>query len=103
MTKAYNPGSRFTKRSSYGPRTDPMTGTQGAFHSGLDFAAPAGTPIPTATSGKVVYSGYNEMLGNVVIVQNDTGEYSLSIAGGTGFVIFLIAFSAFVLLIRAAV
>src|SRR5207237_5338297 len=77
MTNAYNPGSRFTLRSPYGNRTDPITGKEGKFHSGQDFAASAGTPIPAATSGVVVYSGYNENLGNVVIVRNNAGGHSL--------------------------
>jgi hypothetical protein len=77
MTNAYNPGSRFRLSSAYGKRIDPMTGIPGTFHSGQDFAAPAGTPIPSAASGKVVYSGYNTNLGNVVIIKNDTGGYSL--------------------------
>ncbi|MES2192938.1 MAG: M23 family metallopeptidase [Pseudomonadota bacterium] len=77
MTKAYNPGSGFTKSSNYGRRIDPITGIPGTFHSGQDFRAKAGTPIPAAASGVVVYSGFNEGLGNVVIVKNDTGKYSL--------------------------
>jgi murein DD-endopeptidase MepM/ murein hydrolase activator NlpD len=77
MTNGYYPGSRFTLRSRYGNRTDPITGASGKFHSGLDFAAPAGTPIPAAGSGTVVYAGYNNRLGNVVIVKNDAGDYSL--------------------------
>src|SRR5713101_2725770 len=77
MTSAYNPGSQFKLRSPYGERIDPLTGEPGKFHSGQDFAARPGTPIPAATFGTVVYSGYNKNLGNVVIVKNDTGEYSL--------------------------
>src|SRR6266403_945812 len=77
MTNAYNPGSRFRLSSRYDTRNDPLAGGPGKFHSGQDFAAPAGTPIPPATSGTVVYSGYNKNLGNVVIVENDTGDYSL--------------------------
>ena len=46
------------------------------FHAGEDFAAPEGTPIPAATPGEVVYSGFNENLGNTVIVRTTNG-YSL--------------------------
>jgi hypothetical protein len=77
MTNTYNPGSRFRLSSSYDKRIDPLTGIPGKFHSGQDFAAAAGTPIPAAASGRVVYSGPNENLGNVVIVKNDAGGYSL--------------------------
>jgi murein DD-endopeptidase MepM/ murein hydrolase activator NlpD len=76
MTNAYNPGSRFTPSSPYGPRTNPVTG-KAELHAGQDFAARAGTPIPAATSGTVVYSGLNKGFGNVVIVKNDAGGYSL--------------------------
>jgi murein DD-endopeptidase MepM/ murein hydrolase activator NlpD len=77
MTSAYNPGSRFKPRSPYRNRVDPFTGTKTEFHAGQDFAAPSGTPVPAATSGTVVYSGPNQGFGNVVIVKNDAGGYSL--------------------------
>src|ERR1700687_6053823 len=76
MTNAYIPGSRFRLSSPYGDRIDPKTGKP-KLDAGQDFAAPAGTPIPAATSGEVVYSGYNNDLGTVVIVRNDAGGYSL--------------------------
>ena len=50
MTNAYKPGAGFTLRSHYGERTDPINGKEGEFHSGQDFAAKAGTPIPSALS-----------------------------------------------------
>ena len=76
MTNAYHPGSRFSQNSPYGERIDPKTGKL-KLHAGEDFRAEAGTPIPAAASGEVVYSGLNEGLGNVVIVKNDAGGYSL--------------------------
>jgi murein DD-endopeptidase MepM/ murein hydrolase activator NlpD len=76
MTNAYNPGSRYMPGSPYDRRINPVTGKR-EFHAGQDFRAPLGTPIPAATSGTVVYSGFNRGFGNVVIVKNDTGDYSL--------------------------
>jgi murein DD-endopeptidase MepM/ murein hydrolase activator NlpD len=76
LKNAYNPGPGFKLRSAYGLRNDPKTGTE-KFHAGQDFRADAGTLIPAAASGKVVYSGFNELFGNVVIVKNDAGGYSL--------------------------
>jgi murein DD-endopeptidase MepM/ murein hydrolase activator NlpD len=77
MTNAYKPGPQFRPRSSYGNRIDPITGNNTEFHAGQDFAASAGTPIPSAASGTVVYSGLNKGFGNVVIIKNDAGGYSL--------------------------
>jgi hypothetical protein len=63
--------------SRYGWRIHPKT-NQPELHPGLDFSAPEGTPIPSAASGVVVYSGKNEGgYGNTVIVKNDTGDHSL--------------------------
>jgi murein DD-endopeptidase MepM/ murein hydrolase activator NlpD len=77
MSGPYEPGSGFKPPSSYGWRIHPLDASKREFHAGQDFGARAGTPIHAATSGVVVYSGYNEGYGNVVIVKNDTGEYSL--------------------------
>lgn len=76
MTKPYNPGPPFERNSAYGIRIDPISGKPN-HHAGEDFRAPAGTPIPAATSGQVVYSGFNEGFGNVVIVKNSAGGYNL--------------------------
>lgn len=55
---------------------DPMAPAKPQFHSGDDYAAAPGTPIPAATPGEVVYSGFNDNFGNTVIVKNPAG-YSL--------------------------
>lgn len=39
--------------SSFGTRIDPVTGKQGAFHSGIDLPAPIGTPIKAVSDGVV--------------------------------------------------
>lgn len=70
-----NPG--FTLRSRWGGRIDPISGEEKKFHSGHDYAAKAGTPIPAEIAGEVVYSGFNERLGNTVIVKHPTGGYGL--------------------------
>ena len=72
---SYNPGSNFTRSSGYGNRNI-RSGTE--FHGGVDYAAPAGTPIPAASSGTVVYSGLNGSgsgkdgsgYGNTVVVRS---------------------------------
>lgn len=75
MSDPYRPPRPFNRTSRYGPRIDPVTGKP-KFHAGEDWAAPEGTPIPAATPGKVVYSGFNSGFGNTVIVQTTNG-YSL--------------------------
>jgi len=88
---AYNTGSAFKLGaglgSGYGFRKDPIKRSgetseseksqKPKFHSGQDFVAPAGTPVPNAAPGVVVYSGLNKELGNAIIVRNDRGDYSL--------------------------
>lgn len=76
MSDPYNPGPPFRPTSAYGTRKDPITGELGKLHSGQDFAARPGTPIPAAAPGEVVYSGFNDNFGNTVIVKNEAG-YSL--------------------------
>ena len=67
---SYNPGPDFTPTSGYGPRPDPFHPGQIENHPGQDFAAPAGTDVPAASEGIVVYSGYNAGgYGNTVIIE----------------------------------
>jgi murein DD-endopeptidase MepM/ murein hydrolase activator NlpD len=48
------PGFRIS--SGWGPRVDPITGQAGAFHRGIDFACPLGTPLYAPCDG--VIDGY---------------------------------------------
>jgi len=58
--------------SHFGYRADPFTG-RGAFHAGLDFAAPPGTKVITTGPGVVSFAGYKDGYGNVVEVTHPTG------------------------------
>ena len=51
--------------SKFGMRTDPFTG-QYAMHSGVDFAAPVGTPIFAAAGGVVVSAELHPAYGNTI-------------------------------------
>jgi murein DD-endopeptidase MepM/ murein hydrolase activator NlpD len=58
--------------SHFGYRSDPFTG-RGAFHAGVDFAAPPGTKVKSTGAGFVSFAGYKDGYGNVVEVTHPTG------------------------------
>ncbi len=62
-----------TLSSSYGNRISPITG-QPHFHSGIDLAAPRGSPVYAARDGKVIEKGIDPILGSYLIIQH-TGNY----------------------------
>ena len=62
--------------SGYGMRTDPITG-QLAMHSGVDFAAPVGTPIFAAAGGVVVAAELEAAFGNAVEIDHGQGTSTL--------------------------
>lgn len=64
------PGGR--RNSSFGSRIDPFNG-RSAFHSGLDFQAPTGTPILASAGGRVVFSGYHKEYGYMVEIDHGNG------------------------------
>ncbi len=54
--------------STFGYRT-----YDNSFHKGMDFAAPAGTPIYAADAGTVVIAGYSNSAGNWVVISHGDG------------------------------
>ena len=62
--------------SRYGWRISPITGKRG-FHSGLDIAAPTGTPIGAGMSGRVSSVGYSAVFGNYVIISHHSNYRTL--------------------------
>lgn len=65
------PGARVS--SEYGTRTHPVTGQVYSFHSGIDLAAPLGTPVGAAKAGTVAYVGWYGTGGNAIIVNHGDG------------------------------
>lgn len=55
--------------SGFGFRSDPFSGEM-SHHSGIDFAAPSGTPIHAAAGGVVVLAEYHPVWGNIVEVDH---------------------------------
>jgi murein DD-endopeptidase MepM/ murein hydrolase activator NlpD len=58
--------------SGFGNRKDPFTRGR-AFHSGIDFPAPKGTPVLSAGYGKVAFVGQKSGYGNVVEISHGAG------------------------------
>jgi murein DD-endopeptidase MepM/ murein hydrolase activator NlpD len=54
--------------SSYGWRRDPFTGGRD-FHTGIDIGAPVGSPVRSATAGRVAFAGWMGGYGKSVVVE----------------------------------
>lgn len=59
--------------SPFGPRTHPITSKQ-TMHTGIDFAAPGGTPIYCNVDGIVIYAGYDNSCGNMLRMLDEFGR-----------------------------
>lgn len=69
--------ARYWLSSPYGWRDSPFSTGKRTFHSGVDMAIGAGTPIYAALDGKVVAAGFNATYGNYVIIEHHSGYRSL--------------------------
>jgi murein DD-endopeptidase MepM/ murein hydrolase activator NlpD len=58
--------------SGFGNRLDPFAHTH-AFHAGVDFAAPVGTPIVSSAGGVVAFAGWKGDYGWVVEIDHGNG------------------------------
>ena len=58
--------------SAFGPRRDPINGGR-AFHSGIDYAAPRGTPIYATAGGEVVKATTMRGYGRIAILRHAFG------------------------------
>lgn len=62
--------------STFGWRNDPMH-RQPRFHTGIDIAAPSGSPVYATQPGTVAYSGRYANYGNIVVIKHDNGLQTL--------------------------
>ena len=62
--------------SPFGYRRDPFTGRR-SFHSGIDLAAPMGTPIKVVMDGTISEMSFSRVFGNYVIVTHANGYQTL--------------------------
>jgi hypothetical protein len=74
--KFISPVSGAPITSEFGPRNKPCSGCS-AYHLGMDFAVPDGTPIKAVDGGKVIYSGWMQGYGNTVVVEHGNGLMTL--------------------------
>jgi murein DD-endopeptidase MepM/ murein hydrolase activator NlpD len=58
--------------AAFGERMDPLSG-EGAFHAGMDIAAPKGTAVECAADGIVLAAEYDAGYGNAVLVDHGSG------------------------------
>lgn len=64
-----NPVPNGRRNSSFGNRIDPFNGRR-AFHSGMDFQAPAGTPVLASAGGRVSFAGYHREYGYMIEIDH---------------------------------
>jgi len=60
---------------SFGRRNDPFSG-EGAYHTGVDISAPAGTPVQAAADGVVIHAQSFGGYGRLVIIAHNNGMQS---------------------------
>jgi murein DD-endopeptidase MepM/ murein hydrolase activator NlpD len=70
-----SPVAEFWLSSPFGFRTDPLTGRR-EFHTGIDFAGAAGSPVTAVAAGIVTWSGPRLGYGNVVEVSHGNGYFT---------------------------
>lgn len=58
--------------SSFGGRSDPFSG-EGAFHTGVDLVAPAGTPVHATADGVITTAGWSGAYGKLVVIDHGNG------------------------------
>ena len=58
--------------AGFGQRMDPFSG-EGAFHAGLDIAAPFGSRVESAADGIVFYAGPEQGYGNEILIDHGYG------------------------------
>ncbi|WP_435159317.1 M23 family metallopeptidase [Amycolatopsis sacchari] len=63
------PSGTWVKTSTFGWRTDPLTGER-RFHTGTDYAAADGTPILAVADGVVTVAGFSGGYGGLIVIEH---------------------------------
>ncbi len=69
MLPTVQPVNAAYNASGFGVRIDPFSG-RSAFHAGIDFTGPIGTPIVAAAGGVVVAAEYHPQFGNMLEIDH---------------------------------
>ena len=75
------PEGTWTESSPFGWRTDPFTGAR-SFHTGIDYAAPLGTPVLAIADGTVTTAGPDQIYGGLVIITHQIDGRPVATAYG---------------------
>lgn len=59
--------------SGFGTRRNPFNSRRMEFHKGIDIGVPVGTKIHASRSGRIVFNGYEEGYGKLVILEHEFG------------------------------
>jgi murein DD-endopeptidase MepM/ murein hydrolase activator NlpD len=62
--------------SGFGTRSDPFSGKK-RFHNGMDISAEVGTPVKAIADGEVIFSGWKDDYGNLVVLRHKNGYVSV--------------------------
>lgn len=62
--------------SGFGTRSDPFSGRR-SFHNGIDISAEVGTPVKACADGEVIFSGWKEGYGKLVVIKHANGYVSV--------------------------
>lgn len=75
-TAFLSPLSYGKKTSEFGTRRDPFNSRRKEFHKGIDVACSIGTEVRASRNGRVVFCGWEEGYGNLVIIEHEFGYQS---------------------------
>jgi murein DD-endopeptidase MepM/ murein hydrolase activator NlpD len=70
------PANTWIRTSGFGMRVHPITGVR-KLHTGLDLAAPSGTPVLAVGDGRVVFAGPAAGYGNLILIEHTIGGQRL--------------------------